>query len=79
MVTKTSRQKSPQRYTIYHVGSLTKAFTAAGLAIMFEEGEFKLDALLKDVIPGFHQLNENVQMQATIVAPQNELAMIMNY
>ncbi|TAQ89091.1 hypothetical protein B7494_g2564 [Chlorociboria aeruginascens] len=75
-------QEAPNDDTVYHLGSLTKAITAAGMAVLVEEGKFKWDSLLKDVVPGFHQRNEDVEALATItdlLSHRMGLAMRMNY
>ncbi|EAU37026.1 predicted protein [Aspergillus terreus NIH2624] len=73
---------SPDENTIYHLGSLSKTLTAAGLAILVEEGKFKWTSSLKELVPGFHQRNKYVEQQANVIdllAHRMGLAMRMNY
>ncbi|KAJ5679787.1 hypothetical protein N7462_008031 [Penicillium macrosclerotiorum] len=75
-------QETPDENTVYHLGSLSKAITAAGLAVLVEEGKFQWDSSLKELIPGFHQRNKYVEEQANLIdllAHRMGLAMRMNY
>ena len=74
--------KIPNGDTIYHIGSLTKCTTAAGLAILVDEGKLAWDDRLIDVVPGFHQRSKDVQEKATItdlLAHRLGLPQRMNY
>ena len=40
--------------TVYHIGSLTKAFTAAAMGILVEDGKIAWDTLVHDIMGDFH-------------------------
>ena len=59
-------QLIPDENTIYYLGSLTKSFTAAGLGILVDENKLSWDSRVRDILPDFRQVNQNVEDQATI-------------
>ena len=75
-------QVAPNNETIYHLGSLTKALTAAGIGTLVDEGKLAWDSRLIDVVPNFSQRNKYVESEATItdlLAHHMGLAMRMDY
>ncbi|WP_372745184.1 serine hydrolase [Lutibacter sp.] len=58
---KSVKTKSPiNQHTIFAIGSNSKAFTAAALAILVEDGKLKWDGKVKDYIPEFKMYNSYV-------------------
>ncbi|KAL0259328.1 hypothetical protein SLS55_005064 [Diplodia seriata] len=57
----------PDSDTIYHVASLTKAVTAAAIAILVDRGSLSWDDRIKDWLPDFHQLSEEVRENVTVL------------
>ncbi len=52
--------------TLFQIGSTTKAFTAAGLAILVEEGKLGWDDRVIDRLPGFRMYDPWVTREITI-------------
>lgn len=52
--------------TLFQIGSTTKAFTAAALAILVEEGKLGWDDLVIDHLPGFRMYDPWVTREITI-------------
>jgi len=44
--------------TVFHIASVSKPFTAAGIMLLADEGKVELDAPLSDVIPEYSQSDE---------------------
>ncbi|KAJ8133195.1 hypothetical protein O1611_g426 [Lasiodiplodia mahajangana] len=73
----------PNNDTIYHLGSLTKALVTAGLGVLVTEGKLRWETPLLDldIEPRFHQRNQDVESQATLMDALSHrmgLAMRMN-
>jgi CubicO group peptidase (beta-lactamase class C family) len=52
-VRKLGEKKAADAHTIFPIGSATKAFVSAGLAILVDEGKVTWDDKVADVLPGF--------------------------
>ncbi len=52
--------------TIFQIGSTTKAFTAAGLAMLVDEGKLKWDAPVRDYMPSFQMYDPYVSHEISI-------------
>jgi len=53
--------------TIYGIGSLTKTFIAAGIAILVEEEKMEWTTPIKDLLPGFKPADDYLYDHATVV------------
>lgn len=58
---------TPDSDTVYHLASLTKFVTSAAVAVLVEEGKFKWEFRIKDLLPEFHQENKEVEDNANIL------------
>lgn len=72
----------PNENTIYHLGSLSKSFTAASLGILVDEGKLSWGDSVKDLLPKFRHFDETVYDHANVIdflshrtglAPKNSL------
>jgi CubicO group peptidase (beta-lactamase class C family) len=52
--------------TIFQIGSTTKAFTAAALAILVDEGKVKWDGPVRDYMPTFQMYDPYVSKEITV-------------
>ena len=57
----------PDERTIYHIASLSKSFTAAGIGILVEEGKLAWDTPIRDILPDFKHANKTINDKATIL------------
>jgi CubicO group peptidase (beta-lactamase class C family) len=72
----------PDSDTIYHLGSLTKALTAACMAILVEQKKLDWNSKLLDILPRFHQTNKEVEEKSDLtdlLAHRMGLASRINY
>jgi CubicO group peptidase (beta-lactamase class C family) len=53
-------------HTLFHIGSLTKAFTAAALAILVDEGKLSWDDRVADRLPGFRMYDAYTTHEMTL-------------
>ncbi|HEV7123240.1 MAG TPA: serine hydrolase domain-containing protein, partial [Rhodanobacter sp.] len=53
-------------HTIFPIGSNTKAFTAAALAILVDEGKLHWDDRLVDKLPGFRMYDAYASSEMTV-------------
>lgn len=61
------RTKEPvNEHTFFGIASNSKAFTAAGLGILVDEGKLKWDDKVVDLIPGFKLYNPYVTQEFTV-------------
>jgi CubicO group peptidase (beta-lactamase class C family) len=61
------RTKEPvNENTFFGIASNSKAFTAAGLGILVDEGKLKWDDKVVDIIPGFKLYNPYVTQEFTV-------------
>ena len=65
-VTSTATNQRVNEYTNFQIASNTKAFTAAALAILEDEGKLKWTDRVKDYLPEFKMYNEYVTENFTI-------------
>lgn len=61
----TRRRSHPSM--IYGIGSLTKAFIAAGIAVLVEEGRMEWTTPIKDLLPGFRPADHYLYDHATVI------------
>src|SRR5262245_7404215 len=52
--------------TLFGIGSLTKAFTATGIAMLVDRGKVSFDTTLQSALPGFRVLDPYVSARATL-------------
>ena len=57
----------PDDDSVYHIASLTKAFTAAAIARLVHEGKLDWTSRISDIIPEFRNRDDEVGRHATIV------------
>ncbi|KAF2971292.1 hypothetical protein GQX73_g2242 [Xylaria multiplex] len=57
---------SPDEHTVYVLGSLTKAITAAMIGILVDEGKLSWTTQLQDVLPAFHRAKYDPTNNITI-------------
>lgn len=74
----------PDENTIYHIGSLSKSFTAASLGILVDQGKLAWDDRIKDLLPNFRHFDKTIYDHSTVIdflshrtglAPKNSLWM----
>lgn len=58
---------APNDETMYYLASLSKAFTAMGIANLVEEGKLHWDDLLSNIIPEFQHPDPDIRNSATII------------
>jgi len=51
--------------TVFAIGSCTKAFTAAALALLTDQGTLSLDAPVRDILPGFRMYDDYATAHVT--------------
>lgn len=56
----------PTSHTVYQIGSCTKSFTAAGIAMLAGEGKLELDAPVKKYIPEFAVADDYLTLHITL-------------
>lgn len=55
-------QKAPvDENTVYQIGSVSKSFTAALMAIMVDEGKVSWTDKVKDILPGFELVDKDIE------------------
>lgn len=57
----------PDSDTVYHLASLSKFVTSAAVAVLVEEGKMQWESRIADLLPGFHQKNEEVEEKANLI------------
>ena len=60
-----SRRKVDE-HTLFSIGSTTKAFTSAVLAMLVDEGKLTWDTKVSDVLPGFKMYDPYVRSEMTV-------------
>lgn len=57
----------PDENTIYHIASLSKSFTAAGIGILVHEKKLAWDQKISQILPDFKHPNHEVSTESTIL------------
>lgn len=58
---------APTSDTIYGIGSMSKAFTAAAIGILVEDGRLSWNTLVRDVLPAFNSSVSQMNEQLTVL------------
>jgi CubicO group peptidase (beta-lactamase class C family) len=77
-----SATQQPDGHTIYHMASLSKALTAAGIADLINQGKLSWDTRVAEIMPEWRQKNKQVETQTTvtdILAHRTGLSSKSNY
>lgn len=59
-------KQSPTEHTKYYLASVTKAFTAAAVSILVDEGKLNLNDVVSDVLEEFAHPDPNIRQNVTI-------------
>ncbi|KAM5472503.1 hypothetical protein MauCBS54593_003095 [Microsporum audouinii] len=57
----------PDENTIYHLASLSKSFTAAGIGILVADGKLSWDQKVSDILPSFQHFDAQIREESTIM------------
>lgn len=57
----------PDENTIYHLASLSKSFTAAGIGILVNDKKLSWDQKVSDILPSFRHFDTQIQKESTIM------------
>ena len=60
-------KNAPNEDTLYYVASLSKFMTAAGIAVLVEQGQLGWNDLASRALPGFHHCSQAIRDHVTIV------------
>ncbi|KAJ5702555.1 hypothetical protein N7488_010103 [Penicillium malachiteum] len=57
----------PDENTVYHLASLSKSFTAAGIGILVDDNKLSWDQKVSDILPCFRHFDTQIQKESTIM------------
>jgi len=62
-----SASLAPDVYTVYHLASLSKSFTATAITLLVLDGKLSFQDRIYDILPGFHHANNTINTKSTIL------------
>lgn len=57
----------PDQHTVYHIASLSKAFTATTIVLLVADGKLSFNDRVCDLLPGYQQASDHVFHNATVL------------
>ncbi|KAK0732043.1 beta-lactamase/transpeptidase-like protein [Lasiosphaeris hirsuta] len=59
--------QTPDEYTLYHLASLSKFFTALAIALLVSDGKLSYDSTMRSLLPGFHHADKVISSDSTLM------------